>query len=171
MIKEIQPEHLVNAGLKAKFQGKFGVLDSAFLARSLSTLNPREPIGILGTDSIFLALSTLKKNKIGAVLVLDEAGKLIGIFTERDAILKVFDSGLDIKTTPISKCMTGAPVSLTFDTSIAYALNIMSTHGFRHVPIVDEDGVPRGLVSIKDVVDAIVLDFSKDLLEFEPAKG
>ena len=52
--------------------------------------------------------------------------------------------------------MTKDPVRESPEASIAFALNLMSHGGFRHVPIVDQDNIPIGIISVKDVVDHIV---------------
>jgi CBS domain-containing protein len=81
------------------------------------------------------------------VLVAD-GGHLVGIFTDRDAVLKV--AGLPLRSRPIAELMTRDPVVLRHDDTVAVAIHKMAVGGFRHIPIV-EDGRPIGIVSARDV--------------------
>ena len=81
------------------------------------------------------------------VLVVD-GGRLVGIFTDRDAVLKV--AGRPDGPRPIAELMTPDPVVLRHDDTIAVAINKMAVGGFRHIPIV-ENGRPTGIVTARDV--------------------
>jgi CBS domain-containing protein len=93
------------------------------------------------------AIRRMHDKGIDCVLVV-EGGRLVGIFTDRDAVLKV--AGTKSGSQPISALMTHDPVVLRHDETIAVALNKMAVGGFRHIPIV-EDGRPTGVVSARDV--------------------
>ena len=86
-------------------------------------------------------------NGSDCVLVVQN-GRLVGIFTDRDAVLKV--AGQPVEARPIAELMTRDPVVLRHDDTIAVAINKMAVGGFRHIPIV-ENGRPTGLVSARDV--------------------
>jgi signal-transduction protein with cAMP-binding, CBS, and nucleotidyltransferase domain len=93
------------------------------------------------------AVRRMHDNGTDCVLVVD-AGRLIGIFTDRDAVLKV--AGQPLKARPIAELMTRDPVVVRHDDTVAVAIHKMAVGGFRHIPIV-EDGRPTGLVSARDV--------------------
>jgi CBS domain-containing protein len=80
----------------------------------------------------------------------------VGIFTERDFLLKVMGKVTDLSSRVVGEFMTKDPVREKPEASLAFALSVMSHGGFRHVPIVDQDDVPIGIVSVKDVVDHFV---------------
>lgn len=157
----------ISAAIRLACKSSFGVLDSNFLCQSLGILKLQEPISVEENDSVRTVIGVLQKNKIGCVTVLGSKGELKGIFTERDCVLKVFDSGFDPDDTSVAQVMTADPVTATPDVTIAYALNLMSQGGFRHLPIVDESNITIGMVSVKDVIDHIVDSFTADLLQFE----
>jgi CBS domain-containing protein len=90
---------------------------------------------------------------IDCVLV-TEGGRLVGIFTDRDAVLKVAGQA-DGGGRPIRDLMTQDPVVLRHDETIAVAINKMAVGGFRHIPIV-EDGRPTGVISARDVFHHLV---------------
>jgi CBS domain-containing protein len=131
------------------------VLDKRFLATSVGTLNPKVPIEVLTTTTVAEAVALLQANKQGSVIVVDERGLLQGIFTERDVLLKVALRGIDPRATPVSELMTKNPETISATTPIAFALNMMSHGGYRHLPMLDEAGYPIGVVSVKDLVDHI----------------
>jgi len=76
----------------------------------------------------------------------------VGIFTERDALLKLAGKSLSGKT--IGDVMTRDPVVLREDDTVAVAINKMAVGGFRHIPVVDRSG-PTGIVTARDVFHRI----------------
>ena len=86
-------------------------------------------------------------------LLVTERGELVGIFTDRDAILKV--AGRASAGTTIGEVMTGDPVILRSGDPVAVAIHKMAVGGFRHVPIVDR-GQATGVVSARDVFRHLV---------------
>ena len=93
------------------------------------------------------AVRRMHDNGTDCVLIVDH-GRLVGIFTDRDAVLKV--AGRPLEKRPIVELMTHDPVVLRHDDTIAVAINKMAVGGFRHIPIV-ENSRPTGLVSARDV--------------------
>jgi CBS domain-containing protein len=155
----------LNAAIRMANATGFGALSSEFLAKSLGVLNPKTPLCVPETAAISEVVSLLQKYSVGSVLVLGADGKLKGIFTERDCLLKVIGKNLEISTTPITAVMTANPETQKLDGTIAYALNLMSLGGFRHIPLVDDDGFPIGIISVKQVVDYLVKSLNDDLLD------
>lgn len=125
------------------------------LSQSVGLLNPPAPIIHKETDLVESCLETLKNERGGAVLIVDESEKLVGIFTERDVLKKVVGNSSAIKAA-LSEVMTKNPVTISMTSPLAFSLQLMSEGGFRHVPIVDEDGFPLGCISMKDIVDEVV---------------
>ena len=108
--------------------------------------------------SVSKAAKLMAKRGVGAVMVL-EKGRLIGIFTERDAVFRVIARDLDCGTTQLGEVMTPSPITLDPSKPFGYALLVMHQNGFRHVPVV-ENGKLVGMVSARDALDP-------DLEEFE----
>jgi CBS domain-containing protein len=96
------------------------------------------------------AARLMKQRHVGAVMVVED-GKLVGVFTERDALFRVVAEGRDTKTTPLAGVMTHNPKTVSPSQSFAHALRMMYDGGFRHVPVV-EDGKPVGIVSVRDAL-------------------
>jgi CBS domain-containing protein len=157
----------VRSKIKNFCKTQFGVLDSNFMCQSVSVLNPNKPITVTSDTTLANVIKRLQECKIGGVLVVDHKGVLKGIFTERDCIQKVLGKGIDLEATTVESYMTHDPVAQPPDITTAYALNLMSHGGFRHLPLVDQDHVPIGIISVKDVLDFIVGTFFNDLMDFE----
>lgn len=103
------------------------------------------------------AAKLMAHRKVGAVMVVADQ-KLVGIFTERDAVFRVIARGRDPRATPLSDVMTIAPQTVDPDKSFGYAMLIMHENGFRHVPVL-EDGKLVGIVSARNALDPDLDEF------------
>jgi CBS domain-containing protein len=112
----------------------------------------------------------MKEHRIGCVLV-EQGGKLVGIFTERDILTKLVGTGYDPAKVLVDGVMTRDPETLTLDDPIAFAMQLMNVGGFRHVPLVDDERRPVGILSVKDIVDYLVEHFPRDVLNIPPEPG
>ena len=110
------------------------------------------------------AAITMARHKIGAILVVDDQGRLAGLFTERDALNRVVARGLDPNQTQLATVMTDKLQTAPPDKTLGYALHLMFEGGFRHVPVV-EDGRPVGMVSARNALGLEILQFEKELKE------
>lgn len=104
----------------------------------------------------------MKTHLQGAVLVVSTEGELLGICTERDLCYKVLASGLPAST-PVSEVMTHDPQAIAPEKPFGHALHMMFEGGFRHMPVVDERGVPLGLVCSRDALGLEVFKFADEI--------
>ncbi len=137
------------------------MLDERFLAKSIGLMNPPAAITIAAWGTISEAVQLLQQHRSGCLVVTDEKGKLAGIFTERDIVLKVVGQGIDMNQTPVEELMTKSPETAKMTTTVAFALNMMSHGGYRNIPIVDDEQFPVGLVSVKNLVDFLAHSIGK----------
>lgn len=123
---------------------------------------------VTGTRSMTVraASQLMAQKKIGALLVV-EKGKTLGIFTERDALNKVLAGSLDPDTTKLSEVMVGDLQTIRAAQPLAHALHLMAEGGFRHVPVVDDDGKAVGMVSARDALGEDIVDLERDLRRIE----
>ncbi|MBI2060020.1 MAG: CBS domain-containing protein [Nitrospirae bacterium] len=145
-------------------------IEQAITEKAIRTLKPRTPVCVEVGARVEEAVAKMKDRNTGCVLVVDD-GRLTGIFSERDVLLKIAATKLDQHRTRVETVMTRAPETLGLDDPIVFALNKMSVGGFRHVPIVDKDNRPVGVVSVKDIVNFIVDLFPRDILNLPPEPG
>jgi len=100
------------------------------------------------------AVKVMQRRRVGSIVVIDDEGRCIGIFTERDVIRSIAD-GFPLDT-PIGEVMTKRPITIRADTSISEAKAIMVTHGIRHLPVVDDEGRVLGMVSVRDLLEGLL---------------
>jgi len=112
------------------------------------------------------ACRLMAEKRIGALLVVEQ-GRIAGIFTERDALNKVLAASLDPDATALSQVMVSDPQTIRADKPLAYALHMMAEGGFRHVPVVDDDGAPVGMVSARDALGQDMVDLERDMRRLE----
>lgn len=108
---------------------------------------------ISGTPDMTIraACKLMAEKNIGALLIL-ENNKAVGIFTERDVLIKVVGGGIDPDKTQVAKVMVKDPQSIRGAQSLAYALLMMMEGGYRHVPVTDDEGNAVGIVSSRDAL-------------------
>lgn len=110
-------------------------------------------ISVLPDTPLMELVATIASRRIGAVLVLDEAGDLAGIVSERDVVKALATKGPDLQTVHARDVMTTNVTTVTPDVSINEAMDLMDRGYFRHLPVVDQ-GTLVGIVSVRDVVRA-----------------
>jgi CBS domain-containing protein len=99
--------------------------------------------------SVLEAVQKMNQEHVGALLVCSE-GKLVGIFTERDVLIRVVDSGCDPSATRVAEVMTRELVVVKPSTTVEEAMAVVTEKRCRHLPVVEE-GELRGVVSIGDL--------------------
>ncbi len=122
------------------------------LQSPLLRLRPREPECVDRSATLADVIGRLQKRNVGCVLVTSHGEELVGIFTERDILYRVAGLIDQAAAIPVESLMTPSPSTLRPADPISHALHLMSVHGFRHVPLVDEDTRPVGVVSLRDII-------------------
>jgi predicted transcriptional regulator len=112
---------------------------------------PRKPITVSPSTTVGEVLKLLVNNTVGCAVVVDN-DKVVGVFTERDALLKLNRQACELHDRPISDYMTTNPQVLSPDDKIVFAVQRMDLGGYRHVPLVDEHGSLCGIVSVRDIL-------------------
>jgi CBS domain-containing protein len=130
-----------------------------------SVVANQTPLTAPKTTTVLEAAHLMKAQGKGALLVV-EGSKLIGIFTERDALFRVIAAGRDPVATPISEVMTPQPQTIHPDEPFLHAMRIMHRGGFRHLPVA-EHGRPLGMVSARDALDDDLYELSVNLEQQE----
>ncbi len=135
---------------------------------TLAVLSPPEPVVVRDAVSVHDAVKAMLAKGQAGVLVVDGDGRLIGIFTERDVLMRVVGQGLDAATTPLSRVMTRKPEALQLRDRVAHALHSMAVAGYRTVPIVDGAGRPIGVVTAVDINRWLAGLFPEAVLNLAP---
>lgn len=96
----------------------------------------QDPLVMPSTTSVQTACQKMSERKAGSVLVIDDSGALVGIFTGRDAVCRALAKNREASTTALSEVMTTNPVTMSPELTAIDALRLMWDGGFRHVPLV-----------------------------------
>ena len=145
--------------------------DARLLEEPLTLLPSRPPLALGETATVKDAMQAMKRRHRGCVSITEDGtlrSPLIGIFTERDVLIKIIDCGRNPATIPLGEVMTGEPESLPIDAKLAWALNMMSIGGFRHLPVTDKRGWPAFILSVRDIVQFLVEAFPAEILNLPP---
>ena len=136
----------------------------------VSALRLRDVCRVSPRDSIEQVVRAMVGCRTGFALVMDGVdgqAKLVGIFTERDFLNRVVAAGLDVSL-PVEQVMTSAPKVVRRSGTVHSAVEMMETGGYRHLPVVGDDGLPVGVLSVKDVVRYLVEYFPARVYNLPP---
>jgi CBS domain-containing protein len=127
-------------------------VERSLMEDQVSALLPAEPVTISSSATLHQALETMLVRNIGALLIVDDGDdKLVGIFSERDLLLKVAGLFDDYSDLPVTDFMTPNPETVTSHDTLAFALHKMDVGGYRHMPVV-KNGLPTGVLSVRNVL-------------------
>ena len=131
----------------------------------LQSMTRRHVVSLGPSASVLDAACTMTKANCGSVLIIDNAGTMQGILTERDLMTRVLAKGLDANATAVTQVMTRNPRCVGPGMKVADAVLIMIERGFRHLPVVGADGRVIGVFSARDALPREV-NTAADLAEF-----
>jgi 2-oxoglutarate ferredoxin oxidoreductase subunit beta len=151
-----------------QFHGERGAelgVEHSLTTDTLAALKPNPPLTAHVDISLAEAVRILQERNAGLLTLVDDQGKLAGVFTEGDIFRKIACKVEDLSQAKVKNYMTPRVTTLKANAKIAHALHLMSIHRFRHVMIVDDEGRPTGALSFKAVVRYIEESF------FAPSKN
>jgi CBS domain-containing protein len=128
-------------------------------------MSHRHVISLSPDATVHEAACVMTRANCGSVLVIDGGNQLLGILTERDLMTRVMAKGLDAKNTAIQKVMTPHPRCVPPELRVSDAVLIMIERGFRHLPVVADNGKILGVFSVRDALPREV-NTAVDMAEF-----
>jgi len=131
----------------------------------LQSMSRRDVLSLGPLASVRDAACAMTRANCGSVLIIDGAGPMVGILTERDLMTRVLAKGLDADATPVTQVMTRNPRCVAPETKVADAVVIMIERGFRHLPVLGEGGRVLGVFSARDALPR-EMDTAVDLAAF-----
>jgi CBS domain-containing protein len=161
-------DHLGEDDLDRGFDDELKEIRGAFLNDTIATLEPAEPICLAETATVHDAIARMLERRQAGVLIVDDSGRLVGIFTERDVLTRVAGAGRDAHRTVLHDVMTPNPEALTTGDRIAYAVHSMSVAGYRTVPLIDAERRPVGVVTVSDVIRWLAHLYPEAVLNLPP---
>ena len=145
--------------------------DAELLEEPLTVLPNLPPLAMARDASAKEAMHIMRLQHRGCVLITEDGSarsRLTGIFTERDVLLKIIDSGRNPADVKLADVMTPDPESLPVHAKLAWALNMMSVGGFRHLPVTNGREWPVFILSVRLIVDFLVQSFPAEILNLPP---
>jgi CBS domain-containing protein len=122
-----------------------------------------------GGESALDAARRMQERGVGTLVVVDDAGRPVGMLTDRDLALRVVAAGADPRATSVGEVMTPRPKTVSEGTPIESALSLMRSGAFRRLPVVNDVGELVGILSLDDVLGLLAEEFGlvRGLLERE----
>lgn len=142
---------------------------ATFRRQQVSTVGRREPATVSVTSSLGAAIAAMQADDTRSVLVTDDSQRLVGVFTERDIVLRVVGASPAAESSdPIGQYMTPAPDALHLESTLGEALALMERRGYHGVPLVDDEGRVAGHLDSRDVLEYIAEAFPQEVLNLPP---
>jgi CBS domain-containing protein len=129
-------------------------VERSLMEDPVSLLQPKPPVTVSPSTTLQQALQAMLASDIGALLVVDANGSLLGIFSERDLLKRVVGFHENYAEMKVSDFMTAKPETVTSTDTLDFALHKMDGGGYRHLPVLT-NGKPAGVISVKDMVHHI----------------
>ncbi|MDH3292998.1 MAG: DUF294 nucleotidyltransferase-like domain-containing protein [Acidimicrobiia bacterium] len=120
------------------------------LSVAAGTLSRREPVTAVASTTVSEGANIMTAGRVSSLLIVDDDGRLVGIVTDRDLRQRVVATGLD-PATPVAHIMTDNPLTIEPETPAYQAMLAMTERNVHHLPLIDGDGRPRGMVSSTDL--------------------
>jgi CBS domain-containing protein len=142
------------------------------LAKSLrsdpvSRLELRTACSASADSTVEQAVRQMAEGRSGCCLIKDGGGKLVGIFTERDFVTRVVSAGREVSVA-VREVMTPNPKTLTTRDNVQKAVDVMGSEGYRHMPVLGDDGQPVGVLSVKAIIHYLVEYFPAKVYNLPP---
>lgn len=122
------------------------------------SISHRQLVSVQPRASVLEAVWAMTRAQCSCVLVIDEAGAMVGILTEHDLLTRVLAKTIDPKTTSVSAVMTHTPLSVVPELKAAEAVLLMIEHGVGHLPVVSSASKILGVFSVRDALPSEVGD-------------
>ena len=142
-------------------------LATSLRADSVGELRLRDVCAVTPDTPVEQAVRRMTERKAGCALLVDEGGRLVGIFTERDFVSRVVAQRLDVATA-VERVATPAPQVVARHDSVHRAIDLMESGGYRHLPVVDEANRPVGVLTVKDIMHYLVGYFPAQVYNLPP---
>ena len=133
---------------------------------SVSSMETDDYVSIAPSTPLSRAIEAMKQDEGGCAIICAEDDSVVGIFTERDFLMKIAGQGVD-ENAPVSDWMSPVVATLTPEATIGEAVAIMNAKGYRNIPLV-KDGKLVGSISVFDVISYLAESYPKTTMNLPP---
>lgn len=126
-------------------------VERSVMCDQVSTLKQNPPMTIHHRATVGETVAKMLETNVGALLIVDDAGLLIGIFSERDLLKRIVGVVSNYENMPITQFMTPRPECVSATDTLNFVLQKMDAGGYRHVPVL-RDGKPVSIISARDML-------------------
>jgi CBS domain-containing protein len=148
-------------------QGRASVSRAEWFDFPVRKLSRAKPLTVERGTKVRVVAERMRELHIGSALIVDR-GRLVGIFTERDLLVRVVAEGRDPAQTEVADVMTDSPEGLPTDATMAQALRFLAQTHYRHAPLVNAQGAPISMLSISALIGFVSETFPKEILNAPP---
>jgi CBS domain-containing protein len=127
-------------------------VERGLLKDRIEVLHPRPPITVSPETPVAEVLRQMVAENLGCAAIVDKDNHLLGLFTERDALMRLNVDAAKMADKPVRAVMTQNPTTLRSRDKIAFALHRMNVGGFRHIPILDDNDKLVGIISVRGIL-------------------
>jgi len=140
--------------------------EEALKTEKIRNLSTREALTVPPSMPLGEVVRLMQERKTGCAVILEDK-KVVGIFTERDALIRALLANAE-PTLPIQKLMTPKPKVLDREDTLAVAIRLMHDGKYRHLPVVNQRRELLGLVSVRDIVFYLSENFPLEVYNLPP---
>lgn len=126
-------------------------MDEGVFSMQVGRLCQANPATLSPAATVMQAVETMAREAVGAVLIVENE-ELVGLFSERDVMLKVVLKKLDPATTPLGSVMSTRLITVNTETDEDEALKLMVEHHIRHLPVTSTAGRVAGILSVRNLL-------------------
>lgn len=126
-------------------------VERSLLEDTVSVLPPKPAVSVAPETPVGAVIQLMLSENVGAVLVVDNKGQPLGIFSERDLLMRVLGQDAPYEELPVRQFMTPKPETVTEHDHLNIALHRMDVGGYRHLPVLRENH-PVGMISVRDML-------------------
>jgi len=142
-------------------------LKTSLCNERVDKLHLTDPVKVSETTSLREVIATMQKARRGAVLVCTEDNTLRGLFTERDLVDRILGDDVNLDD-PIDTFLVDEPRIVQPDDHVGEALEMMATHGLRHVAVCDQNRKVLGIVSVRNIIDCLAEQYPMEVINQPP---
>jgi len=130
-------------------------IEKSLVEDPVSILKPSPAVLLHASTTVAQAIQVMLDQNVGAILVVNDASEIAGIFSERDLLTRVSDDPTGYHDRPVSDYMTANPETVKVGDKLAFVLHKMDGGSYRHIPVL-KDGKPVGMISVRDMLRHIL---------------